>query len=165
MKYRVEQKGKQHEVDVELTSAGYIVRGADGEAQLIRIEQRSDGSRRAITPWGDFDLVRARRSSELWADVGGRRLSATVERVRATGAGNVAGASAGAVCSPMPGKLLAVRVKIGDNVKAGQPLAVIEAMKMENEIVAPLDGVVRTIALSAPATVEKGALLIEVEPA
>jgi biotin carboxyl carrier protein len=165
MKYRVEHKGKQHEVDVELTSAGYVVRGADGEAQLIRIEQRSDGSRLAITPWGELDLVRARRASELWADVAGRRLSATVERVRAAGAGGAAGASAGAVRAPMPGKLLAVRVKVGDSVHAGQPLAVIEAMKMENEIVAPLGGVVRTVVVTAPATVEKGALLIEVEPA
>jgi acetyl-CoA/propionyl-CoA carboxylase biotin carboxyl carrier protein len=164
MKYRVEQKGKQHEVDVELTSAGYVVRGADGEAHLIRLEQRSDGSRKAITPWGDFDLVRARRANELWADVGGRRLSATVERVRLAGAGGVAGAAAGAVRSPMAGKLLAVRVKVGDSVKAGQPLAVIEAMKMENEIVAPLDGIVRTVAFGAPGTVEKGALLIDLEP-
>jgi biotin carboxyl carrier protein len=164
MKYRVERKGKQHEVDVELTSAGYVVRGADGEAQLIRIELRSDGSRRAITPWGELELTRARRGNELWADVAGRRLSATVERVRAAGAAGAAGTSAGAVRAPMPGKLLALRVAIGDSVKAGQPLAVIEAMKMENEIVAPIDGVVRTVAVTAPTTVERGALLLEVEP-
>jgi hypothetical protein len=48
MKYRVERKGVQHEVDVELTSAGYVVRGADGEAQLIRFEQRSDRHRRTV---------------------------------------------------------------------------------------------------------------------
>lgn len=164
MKYRVERAGKQHEVDVELTSAGYVARGPDGQAQLIRIEQRGDGSRHAITPWGDLELTRARRDRELWADVAGRRLSASVERVRAAGAGNAAGASAGAVRAPMPGKLLALRVKVGDHVAAGQSLAVIEAMKMENEIVAPLAGVVRAVAVSAPATVEKGALLVELEP-
>jgi biotin carboxyl carrier protein len=64
----------------------------------------------------------------------------------------------------MPGKLLAMRVKVGDSVKAGQPLAVIEAMKMENEIVAPIDGVVTAIAATAPATVEKAALLLELQP-
>jgi acetyl-CoA/propionyl-CoA carboxylase biotin carboxyl carrier protein len=164
MKYRVERKGIQHEVDVDLTSAGYVVRGADGEAQLIRIEQRSDGSRRAITPWGELELTRARRGNELWADVGGRRLSATVERLRSAGAAGAAGASAGTVRAPMPGKLLAMRVKVGDSVKAGQPLAVIEAMKMENEIVAPIDGVVTAIAATAPATVEKAALLLELQP-
>jgi biotin carboxyl carrier protein len=164
MKYRVERRGIRHDVDVELTSAGYVVRGADGQPHTIRLEQRSDGSRRAITPWGEFELARARRGSELWADIGGRRLSATVERVRASGAGSAAGPSAGAVRSPMPGKLLALRVKVGDSVKVGQPLAVIEAMKMENEIVAPLNGVVRAVAVAAPATVEKGALLLELDP-
>ncbi len=165
MKYRVQRAGKEHEVDVELTNEGYVVRGADGEAQRIRLEQRSDGSRRAITPWGEFELVRARRGNELWADIGGRRLSANVERVRASGAGSASVASAGAVRAPMPGKLLAVRVKVGDRVSAGQPLAVIEAMKMENEIAAPLAGVVRTVAATAPSTVEKGALLLELDPA
>ena len=164
MKYRVERKGMQHEVDVELKGEGYVVRGSDGQAQPIRLEQRSDGSRRAITPWGDFELVRARRGNELWADIGGRRLSASVERVRASAAGSAAGASAGAVRAPMPGKLLALRVKVGDRVSAGQPLAVIEAMKMENEIAAPLAGVVRAVAVTAPATVEKGALLLELDP-
>lgn len=165
MKYRVELAGQQHEVDVELTSAGYVVRGKGGQPQPIRIEQRSDGSRHAITPWGDVELVRVRRGSELWADIDGRRLSANVTRVRASGAGSAVGASAGAVRAPMPGKLLALRVKVGDSVRAGQPLAVIEAMKMENEIVAPLTGVVRAVAVTAPATVEKGALLLELDPA
>jgi biotin carboxyl carrier protein len=164
MKYRVSRAGKQHEVDVELTPTGYVARGADGVAHEIRVETRDDGSQRALTPWGTFELLRARRGAELWSDVGRRRLSANVERVRAAGAGAGAGASAGAVHAPMPGKLLQVRVKVGDQVAAGQPLLVIEAMKMENEVVAPFAGAVRSVAVSAPSTLEKGALLLELEP-
>lgn len=165
MKYRVIRAGKQHEVDVELTPTGYVARGADGVAHPIQLETRDDGSRRATTPWGELELTRARRGAELWADVGGRRLSASVERVRASGAGAGAGASAGAVRAPMPGKLLQLRVKVGDRVAAGQALLVIEAMKMENEVVAPFAGAVRSVAVTAPSTIEKGALLLELEPA
>lgn len=164
MKYRVEIAGRKHELEVELTPAGYVVRGEDGRAHVIAIEQRGDGSEHARTPWGDLELVRARRGEELWADVGGRRLQARVQRVRAAAGAAGASGNAGAVHAPMAGKLLRLSVAEGDRVAAGQPLAVIEAMKMENEIVAPLAGVVKRVALAAPGTVEKGALLLELSP-
>jgi biotin carboxyl carrier protein len=164
MKYRITRAGKEHEIDIELTLTGYVARGADGVAHPIRIETRDDGSRRASTPWGELELTWARRGAELWADVAGRRLSASVERARASGAGAGAGASAGAVRAPMPGKLLQVRVQVGDRVTTGQALLVIEAMKMENEVVAPFAGAVRSVAVAAPSTVEKGALLLELDP-
>ena len=65
----------------------------------------------------------------------------------------------------MAGRLLRVEAKVGDPVRAGQPLAVIEAMKMENELLSPLDGVVTQVFFEAPTAVDKGALLIEVKPA
>jgi biotin carboxyl carrier protein len=64
----------------------------------------------------------------------------------------------------MTGKLLRVSVKVGDVVQASQPVAVIEAMKMENELLAPLAGVVVEVGADAPGTVEKGALVVRVEP-
>lgn len=164
MKYRIERDGKQYEVDVELTEGGCVVRGADGKAYTLELEKRSDGSRRVVTPWGELDVQAARRGNELWADLSGRRLQATVERARASGAGSAGGASAGTLRAPMAGKLLSVRVKPGERVSAGQPLLVIEAMKMENEIAAPIGGVVRSVAVSAPAAVDKGAVLLELEP-
>jgi biotin carboxyl carrier protein len=64
----------------------------------------------------------------------------------------------------MAGRLLRIDVKQGDPVRAGQALAVIEAMKMENELLAPLDGVVSQVAVQAPAAVEKGAVIVTIEP-
>lgn len=64
-----------------------------------------------------------------------------------------------AVNSPMPGTILAVNVKAGDAVKAGQILMILEAMKMENEIVAPVDGTVASVSVNQGATVETGTLL------
>ena len=54
--------------------------------------------------------------------------------------------------------------RVGDTVKAGQTLAVIEAMKMENELVAPLAGVVVEVAVTAPSPIDKGALIARLEP-
>lgn len=64
-----------------------------------------------------------------------------------------------AVSAPMPGKILAVKVKEGDSVKAGDVLLVLEAMKMENDIVAPQEGVVASINVKVGDSVESGAKL------
>ena len=61
--------------------------------------------------------------------------------------------------SPMPGTILSVNVKPGDSVKSGQVLMVLEAMKMENEIMAPCDGTVSQVFVNQGATVESGTLL------
>ncbi len=64
------------------------------------------------------------------------------------------------VASPMPGNILRVEVNQGDTVKAGQLLIVLEAMKMENEIVAPKDGTVVQVVTSKGSVVETGAPLV-----
>ena len=66
-----------------------------------------------------------------------------------------------AINAPMPGNILAVNVKAGDAVKKGQVLMVLEAMKMENEIMAPADGTVASVNVNVGAAVETGAVLCE----
>lgn len=61
--------------------------------------------------------------------------------------------------SPMPGKILAVKKSVGDAVKSGDVILILEAMKMENEIVAPQDGTVASINVSVGDSVESGATL------
>lgn len=72
-----------------------------------------------------------------------------------------AGGSAGSVKvnSPMPGKVLALKAKVGESIKHGDVILILEAMKMENEIVAPEDGVVASVNVSVGDMVEAGALL------
>lgn len=67
------------------------------------------------------------------------------------------------ITSPMPGNILAVNVAAGDMVKKGQVLMVLEAMKMENEIMAPHDGKVTAVAVTKGAAVESGALLCTIQ--
>ena len=63
------------------------------------------------------------------------------------------------VLSPMPGTRLSVNVSVGSAVKAGEVILILEAMKMENEIVAPCDGTVKQLAVQKGSTVATDALL------
>lgn len=65
--------------------------------------------------------------------------------------------------APMPGTILRIDVKEGDSVKAGQILVILEAMKMENEIVAPRDGKVAAILTNKGASVNTGDKLVSIE--
>ena len=63
------------------------------------------------------------------------------------------------VLSPMPGTILSVNVSVGSAVKAGEVILILEAMKMENEIVAPCDGTVKQLAVQKGSTVATDELL------
>ena len=96
-------------------------------------------------------------------NVNGTEYEVSVEEMSGAPAATPAKAAASApagdgetVKSPMPGNILAVNVNVGDTVKSGQVLMVLEAMKMENEIMAPCDGKVTSVAVTKGATVESG---------
>ena len=65
--------------------------------------------------------------------------------------------------APMPGLILEVQVAAGQEVKEGDPLLVLSAMKMENNILSPRDGVIRTVHIAKDDAIDKGQLLIEFE--
>ena len=64
--------------------------------------------------------------------------------------------------APMPGSILRVEVVAGDRVEARQPLLVLEAMKMEHPLLAPIDGVVEAVSVEAGATVQAGDALLSI---
>jgi propionyl-CoA carboxylase alpha chain len=74
-------------------------------------------------------------------------------------------APSGGLVAPMPGKVIELRVRAGQSVRAGETLLVLEAMKMEHPIRAPEDGVVAEVRVVLGEQVENGALLLVVEPA
>lgn len=85
----------------------------------------------------------------------------------AAGVGRPAQVSAGAgsksILSPLPGVVLDLKVAVGDTVAAGQTVAVLEAMKMENNIDSSFSGVVKSIAAKTGASVLEGDVLITIE--
>lgn len=72
--------------------------------------------------------------------------------------------SEGRVSAPMPGKILEIIVKQGDSVEPGDPVVILEAMKMENELKSPVAGIVETVEVQVNESVDKNQTLIEIEP-
>jgi biotin carboxyl carrier protein len=68
----------------------------------------------------------------------------------------------GLLQAPMPGKVIEIKVAVGDSVSKGQALVIIEAMKMQNELTTPIDGVVKEVAVKVGDTTEAGQKLIVV---
>jgi 3-methylcrotonyl-CoA carboxylase alpha subunit len=89
----------------------------------------------------------------------------TVVRVAPPARYDAEGAEGGAVTAPMHGKLLALLVAKGETVRKGQRLAILEAMKMEHALVAPVDGVVADVLASPGKQVAEGATVLVVAPA
>lgn len=73
-------------------------------------------------------------------------------------------ASAGSLNAPMPGKILELLISDGDSVEEGQPVLILEAMKMENELKSPSNGVVSKLHIQQGDNVEKNQILIDIEP-
>ena len=90
------------------------------------------------------------------APVAAAPAAASVSAAPALAAGEV-------VKSPMPGNILKINVTVGQKVNEGDTLLVLEAMKMENEIMAPCDGKVTAVAVTKGAAVESGALLCTIQ--
>ncbi|MBF6609497.1 MAG: acetyl-CoA carboxylase biotin carboxyl carrier protein subunit [Flavobacterium sp.] len=74
-----------------------------------------------------------------------------------------AGKQVNALHAPMPGLILEISAKVGQQVAANEPLLILSAMKMENSFVSPRDGVIKSIAVAVGDAVDKGQLLIEFE--
>ena len=69
----------------------------------------------------------------------------------------------GALKAPMPGKILDIMVTVGDTVTKGQPVVILEAMKMENELKSPIDGNVISISVETGQSLEKNTPILEIE--
>ena len=73
------------------------------------------------------------------------------------------GAGKGQLNAPMPGKILEILCNTGDQVNQGDPVIILEAMKMENELKSPADGIIKSIKVTTGQSVEKNEFLLEVE--
>ncbi len=93
---------------------------------------------------------------------GGAAFDVSLPRASGVSAGTAAD---GAVLSPMPGRVIAVEVAVGEQVTKGQKLVTLEAMKMEHSLVAPFDGTVAELNAEAGGQVSEGKLLVRVERA
>jgi len=106
--------------------------------------------------------VQAKSSSEYAVMVNGRHLVAQVEKGNGKCKKRTEAAAAGAINAPMPGMVVNVLVQEGQTVESGDPLVILESMKMQMQLRAPVGGQVAKIAVQNRAQVEKGMLLVQV---
>ena len=94
------------------------------------------------------------------APVAAAPVAAPAPAVAPKAAAPAGAAGAVKVSAPMPGKILGIKTQVGAAVKKGDVIIVLEAMKMENEIVAPQDGTVASVNVSVGASVESGEVMV-----
>jgi biotin carboxyl carrier protein len=111
-------------------------------------------------------LAPGRTPGEWLAYLGGRSVTVSVNG-RRTGRGSADGGAAAdgeqTITAPMPGRVVRVLVAPGDQVQARQPVAVVEAMKMENELRARAAGTITEVRVTEGSSVEAGAILVVLE--
>ena len=164
MKLILARDDREHSIQVEPKGSGFTVRlgdrtlevdGTVGRSMRVRIDGRPveasvrrDGLDFLVELRGNAYRFRPRdsRAPKL------ARRGTNAERVR------------GELHAPMPGLVVDVLVQKGDPVEAGQPVVVVEAMKMQNALVAPIRGRVAAVVAAKGATVDSGALLLTVIP-
>ena len=129
MKYRVKLNDKVYEVEVE-----------QGEAQLLK----------------EYDAVSA-PAAPVASPAAPAPVAAAAAPASAPAVAPAAPAGAGeTVKSPLPGSVVDVKITVGQKVKRGEVVMLIEAMKMENEISAPKDGTIVSVMVSKGSKVEDG---------
>jgi pyruvate carboxylase subunit B len=139
----VEVDGKSLDVRYEeVDELGQVVLLRDGRSHAVSIE--GDESRAAVTLAGHFYDVRLEDERERAAHAAERAI----------------GRASGEVLGVMPGVVVAILVKKGDAVEAGQPMLILSAMKMQNEIAAPASGIVADLHVVAGQAVAAGARLV-----
>jgi biotin carboxyl carrier protein len=106
--------------------------------------------------------VMAQGTSAYTVIVNGRQMVAQVDKGNGKKRKAVDPAVAGAINAPMPGMVVNVLVKEGQRVDSGDPLVILESMKMQMQLRSPVNGQVQKVAVHSRAQVEKGALLVQV---
>ena len=152
----VDLDGRTHIVDAKRVSDSIV-------SMLVQLDGMSSPARSIDAAFaakpsaGDFDVHLNGRTIPVQI-----RPAGSFGRQKKQGAGT-AGNGPQRVLAPMPGKVVRVLVKAGDEVKARQGLVVVEAMKMENELKAARDGRVRDVSVAEGQSVDAGAVLLIVE--
>jgi biotin carboxyl carrier protein len=170
MTFEIEINGRTRSVSVERTREGHyhlVVDRTSHEVDAARIGQyglslildHESGKSREV------QVAPAAAPGEYLVTMDGRIVSAAIDRRRTARGSDGATDAHGeqAVVAPMPGRVVRVLVKPGDEVAARQGVVVVEAMKMENELRSPKAGRVKDVAVAPGTSVETGRVLVVIE--
>jgi biotin carboxyl carrier protein len=171
-RYSVEIGGQERDITVEKLEGNRVRVGHGGRVRIYEAVKVAGNGRAS-----SWSLLPEGGGAAAFVDVDGAApdLTVTVDNIsvplklqsaRAKVAGRAAAppkAAAASVQSPMPGKVVKLLVAIGDEVKSGQGVIVVEAMKMENELKSPRDGKIKAVGVKEGQPVEAGQSLVTFE--
>lgn len=163
LKVKVNNK-KEHQVVFENQSGGTI----DGAAFAWDIVEVKEGSFHVIKDSKSYTLevIKADYTEKSFlVSVNGNKYQLQVkdkydELLKSLGLDNLNTSKVNEIKAPMPGLVLDLRVSEGDKVQKGDPVLVLEAMKMENIIKSPTDGIIKKINVKKGVAVEKNQVLV-----
>jgi biotin carboxyl carrier protein len=176
MTFEIEVNGRSRTVSIE--RAGTAVDGAfrlrvsvEGESSLVDVQRSSDFGWSLVFPDAvdrsvTVHVAPGQTPGELLAYLGGRIAPVAVNASRTgRGAADADGGAQGEqkIVAPMPGRVVRILVARGDAVEPRQPVIVVEAMKMENELRSPKAGRVKEITVESGASVEAGRILVVID--
>jgi biotin carboxyl carrier protein len=160
----------ESQIEIELHEQGsQVLAVVDGRKYDVDVRMLRDHHYLLISNAQVFDCVvggRPESGSTLVVIVGTDQHAITItdpKRLRGALAFGAHGDGAARIVAPMPGKVVRVLVQVGESVEAGAGIAVVEAMKMQNELKSPKSGTVLTINAEVGATVNGGDLLAVIE--
>jgi biotin carboxyl carrier protein len=166
MRFLANIEGTEHELEVEETGAHSLRLQFGGTSFDLDVQRIGASSVSILIGERAFDFDLGRQNDDVIVASRGiatrvslvdtaRRARAVSERAHASGKVELK--------AMMPGRVVNLLVKVGDEVAAQQGIIIVEAMKMENELKSPKAGKVTDIKVAAGQTVEKGALLVVIE--
>jgi biotin carboxyl carrier protein len=167
IRYFVTLDGAEHEIDLQDTPDGLKLT-LDGESVDADLVHLADPSLYSLLLDGQSrEMVLTRDGDSISVSLDGERLLARVqdEVSRALAEfGGSSGSGALEVKAPMPGVVVSIEVEPGQKVKEGQPVIVVEAMKMQNELTAESAGVVERVVVKPGDIVDGDAVLVVLKP-
>jgi len=161
---KLKRQDDSHDIDAEVISRDEsTIRVRIGDTEIVaEFTPNADGGGILTIDGRRYPIFGARRKESILVSVG--PASFEFKPAEELSRRRVRGLAAAEVTAPMPGKVLKVLVRDGDLVEAGQPLVVIEAMKMETTLAAESAAIVKRVRVEEGQTVDHGAVLIELSP-
>ncbi|MEW6741772.1 MAG: biotin/lipoyl-containing protein [Planctomycetota bacterium] len=168
MKYFVQHQDREIEVELRPDGQGFVAE-IDGKSYRVDPAAVEEGERYSLLIDGrSADVAVDGSGTRLTLVLGGQAIPLLVENTREHSSRQIASAGRASgeiiVSSQMPGIVRGVLVEAGQQVRAGQPLVILEAMKMENELSAEHDGVVVRVNVEKGETVNGGDPLVVLRP-
>lgn len=157
--------GKEISFGVQTLESSLIKVVRDQQEWLLDVSMMGPGHYSVLISNRSHDIRFFQDGNKWQAFVDGDKICFDLKDEKMLRRGNAAArfdATCGDVIAPMPGKVVQVKVRTGQNVKAGEGLLVVEAMKMQNEFKAALAGMVQDIKVKPGDAVEKGEVMIHI---